>query len=198
MEFKDVCAVIVAVLMVLFAARYSYQIYKREIAPTLSTWILFFAGVGISLVTYLLNEDFDVVSGVNNTVDILVVVAMIASILRWGDKTIRFRPWEKYYLGAAGLIVIYAIMTGDLFSSNLFAQGLIVIGAFPTINTMVSEGRNTESFTGWGLVWTAHLVGLAPSLVDGNLLSATYVIRGLVSITITLAIMTYFEIRTRR
>lgn len=185
--------------MVAFAGRYSYQTYKKEISPTLSTWILFFAGVGLSLVTYLLNENFDVISGVNNTVDILVVIAMIASIWRWGDKTLRFRPWEKYYLGAAEGIVVYAVFTGDLFHSNLFAQALIAVGAFPTIHTMIREGRNTESFTAWGLVWTAHAVGLVPSLAgDGNILSAIYVIRGLVSITITLAVMTYFEVRTRR
>ena len=197
-EFRDICALIVIALMVLFAVRYSYQIYKKDISPTLSTWILFFVGVGLSLVTYLLSEDFDVISGINNTVDILVVIAMIASILRWGNKTVRFRPWEKYYLLTAGAIVLYAVITGDLFKSNLFAQVLIAIGAIPTINTMIAERRNTESFTAWGLVWTAHAVGLVSSLVNGNILSATYVIRGLVSITITLAVMIYFEVRTRR
>lgn len=199
MELKDVCALIVATLLVVFVGRYSYQIYKKDISPTLSTWILFFVGVGLSLVTYLLNEDFDVISGVNNTVDILVVIVVIASIWRWGDKAIRFRPWEKYYLGAAGLIVLYATITGDLFNSNLIAQFLIVVGAVPTIHRMIAERRNTESFTAWGLVWVAHAVGLVPSFAEGgNILSVTYVIRGLISVSITLTVMVYFEVRIRR
>lgn len=200
MELKEICALIVTALLVVFTGRYCYQIHKKDgVSPTLSTWILFLAGVGLSLVTYLLNEDFDVISGVNNTVDILVVIVVIASILRWGDKTVRFLPWEKYYLAVAGLVALYAAITGDLFNSNLVAQFLIAVGAFPMWHKMITQKRNTESFTAWGLVWTAHAVGLIPSFAQGgNMLSATYVIRGLVSITITFAFMIYFELRTRR
>jgi len=50
--------------MMLFAARYAYQIYKREINPTLSTWIIFILGTGLSLITYAIAEKHDFRSGI--------------------------------------------------------------------------------------------------------------------------------------
>ncbi|NQV88807.1 MAG: hypothetical protein HQ488_00600 [Parcubacteria group bacterium] len=198
MHLKEICAWVVVGIMLIFALRYVYQIWRKEITPTLSMWILFLVGVGGSLLSYLLQEDWDITSGVNNVVDLLVVLIVIISILVWGDRTLRFRPWEKYYLLAAGLGVAYAVISGDLWHSSLFAQVLIEAGTIPMYHTMIKEKRNTESFTAWLLVLAAHGVGLVPSLHEGNLLATIYVIRGIISISLTLAFMTYYEVRTKR
>lgn len=198
MSLKDICALIVVLIMALFAFRYGYQIRRREIKPRLATWIVFLVGVSLTLGFYVLEEDWDLISGVNNAVDLLVVIANIVCVLVWADPTVRFRPWEKYYFLAAGFIVLYGALSGDLLSSNLFGQILICLGYLPMWWEMVETGKNSESFTAWGLGLAAPVVGLVPSLVDGNVLSAVYVIRTIIMCATTLVIMTYFELRARR
>lgn len=196
---KDMCALLVAMIMTLFTARYGYQVYKKEIEPPLSTWILFIVGVGVSLLFYGLKEEWDFVSGIANVVDVGVVLTVIVCILLWGkDRTVRFKRWERFYLIVGALTVFYGFLSGDLWRSNLVGQILLVVGYLPTWHTMVVQKRNTESFTAWGIVLVAELVAIVPSVVQGNLLSAIYVIRALISILITLAFMIYYERRVRR
>lgn len=198
MTIKATCALIVALVMAAYAFRYNWQIHKREVAPTLSTWVLFLVGVLVSLAFYGPAQNWDLISGIGNAVDVVVVASVIACVLLWGDKTVRFKPWEKYYLGAAGLGVLYGVVSGDLIRSNLFGQLLICVGYVPTWHTMIKQKRNTESFTAWGMLIVSNGIGLVPALVDGNILSAIYVVRALTLVSFTLAIMTYFELRARR
>lgn len=198
MSLKDTCALLVVAIMAAFAWRYGIKIRRHEIEPPLSTWILFLVGVGVSLVFYGLEEEWDLVSGITNSGDLVVVSSVIVCLLLWGDRTVRFKRWERYYLAAGGLVVFYGIFSGDLWHSSLLGQGLIVVGYIPMWHKMVVENRNTESFAMWTIVLCANLVAIVPAIKEGNLLSAIYVIRAFVLILITFCFMTYFELRARR
>jgi hypothetical protein len=192
---KDLCIWLVAIVMLLFASRYAYQIWKREIRPTLSTWIIFLLGTGLSLVTYAVAENRDFRSGILNAMDVAVVVVVLVATLIWSRGDIRFKSFEKWYLGGIAMIVAYGILSGDAWGSNIFTQILISVGYIPTAQNLLTEKRNTESFSGWGLGLLAGLIAIYPSIADGNALAALYAIRTVVMTSSILGIMAYYEFR---
>ena len=183
--------------MAIFAIRYIYQVWKREISPALSTWIIFLLGTGLSLATYAIEEDHDFLSGILNTMDIIVVVAVLAAIIIWGNRKMRFKPFEKWYLWGVGAIVAYGMLSGDAWTSNILTQILISVGYFPTIQNLLTEKKNTESFTGWILVAVAGFIALYPATVNGNVLATLYATRTVVLVAAIIAIMAYYSMRDR-
>ena len=81
---KELCIWLVAIVVSVFAARYTYQIIKKEIAPTLSTWIIFILGSGLSLVTYAIAEKHDFRSGILNTMDATATAVVFLATVIWG------------------------------------------------------------------------------------------------------------------
>ncbi|MEK7120651.1 MAG: hypothetical protein AAB840_01005 [Patescibacteria group bacterium] len=181
--------------MAMNAIWYTYQIWKRQINPTLSTWIIFLFGTGLSLTTYTIAENHDFRSGILNTVDAVSVLVILIAIIVWGKKEVRFKPFEKWYLGGVGMIVLYGLTTGDAWSSNVFTQVLIALGYFPTIQNLVVSKRNTESFTTWSFSLIAGIFALYPAVVDGNVLAVVYSLRSIVCIMTLLSLMAYYELR---
>lgn len=193
---KTICALLVVLIMLIFAARYIYQIYTKQVSPTLSTWILFFTGVSTSFGFYLLEENWNLLAGVNNAVDVAAVFMIMVATVVWGNRDVKFRPWEKYYLGVAALGVLYGMFSGDMFGSSLFGQVLICVGYIPMFHTMYAEGKHSESYTAWSLAMLAAVVGLVPSLADGGtLLASIYVIRTIVMCLVVLAVMAGLDYR---
>lgn len=190
---REAAMFLVVAIMLVFDLTYSYQIWKRKIDPTLSTWIIFLAGTGLSLITYGFAERHDYKSGVLNTFDVVSVMIILSAILKWGKQELRFRAHEKWYLVGVGCIVGYGIMTGDVWSSNLYTQALICCGYIPLIQTLVTEKRNTESFFGWICGLSAGIVGLYPAIVSGNTLAVIYAVRTIGAVSIILCMMTYYQ-----
>ena len=198
---KNLCAWLVVFVVTALAAQYSYQIRKdgKKISPALSTWIIFFLGTGLSFVTYLIAAKFDFRSGILNTMDFLSVTTILLSIILWGKRDgKRFQPFEKWYLAGIGAIVVYGVLSHDAWNSNIFTQVLIAAGYFPTVHKMVTEKRNTESYSMWSLALMAGAIGLYPATVDGNLLAILYAIRTIVLVSAVLILMTHYEFRLRR
>jgi hypothetical protein len=195
---KDACIGIVVCATLMFAVRYTYQIWKQKVHPTLSTWIIFLLGSGSSLATYAVAEKHDFRSGILNTMDVIVTTIVLLATMVWGNRELRFKPFEKWYLIFLVMVVAYGIATGDAWSSNLFAQALISFGFIPTLQRLITEKRNTESFTAWGVEIIAGLAALYPAIVGGNWLAIIYSLRSTALVTMTLSIMTYYALRSRR
>lgn len=195
---RDVFVWLVVLTSSSFTCIYVYQIYKHKIFPMLSMWIIFLHGVGLSFVTYIISEKNDFSSGVLNIIDLVNVVIVIIAILIWGKKGIYFKPFDKWYLIAVGLIIIYGIITGDAWNSNILTQILISIGYFPTIHALLKNKVNTESFMAWGVSLLASILALYPALVGGNFLAVLYVVRAISFISILLVIMIYCEFRKKK
>ena len=96
--WKTLSIWLVALVTIAFAARYTYQIWKGEISPTLSTWIIFLLGTGLSLTTYAIAEQRDFASGILNTMDVVAVLVILIATIVWGQRAVRFKPFEKWYL----------------------------------------------------------------------------------------------------
>ena len=188
----------VGFVMMVFAVRYAYQIWKREISPTLSTWIIFLLGTGLSLTTYAIAEKHDFRSGILNTMDVIAVMVVLFATIAWGNRGMRFKPFEKWYFGGVGAIIAYGLFSGDAWGSNIFTQVLICIGYIPTIQNLLVVKRNVESFTGWSCGIIAGLIALYPAIVDGNSLAILYSVRTVVLVSSIIAIMTYYELRSKK
>mgnify|MGYP001584671529 CR=1 FL=1 len=195
---KDLSVWLVGLVMMTFAVRYAYQTWKHEISPTLSTWIIFLLGTGLSLATYAIAEKHDFRSGILNTMDVVMVAMILLATLMWGKRDVRFKPFEKWYLAGIVAIVGYGLLSGDAWGSNIFTQVLISIGYIPTAQNLLTEKRNTESFTTWSLGIVAGIIALYPAISDGNSLAVLYAIRTIVLVSSIIAIMAYYELRSRR
>lgn len=195
---KEISVWLVALAVMTFAVRYTYQIWKREISPTLSTWIIFLLGTGLSLMTYAIAEKHDFRSGILNTMDVVAIMVVLLAIIAWGNRDARFKSFEKWYLGGIGAIVVYGLLSGDAWGSNIFTQVLISIGYAPTIQNLLTEKRNVESFTGWSCGIVAGFIALYPAMVDGNSLAVLYAVRTIILVSGTIAIMTYYELSSRK
>lgn len=185
-------------VMMLFASRYTYQVWKKQIKPTLSTWIIFWLGTTLSLVTYAIAEQRDFRSGILNTMDVVSVTIILLATIIWGNRGLRFRPFEKWYLLGIGTIVVYGLLSGNAWRSNIFTQVLISLGYIPTIQNMVAEKRNTESFTAWGCGIVAGLIGLYPAIKGGNALAVLYALRTIVLVSGIMLVMAYYSCRQKR
>lgn len=195
---KDLFVWLVVLTMTAFIAIYVYQIYRHKITPTLSTWIIFLCGAGLSFTTYVISEKGDFRSGVLNTIDLANVIIVIIAIIIWGKRSIKLKSFEKWYLVAVGLIIFYGVITGDAWRSNILTQVLIGMGYFPTIHALLKSKVNTESFMAWGINLVVSILALYPALVEGNFLAVLYAVRATSLISILLVIMIYCEYVTRR
>jgi hypothetical protein len=184
---------VVSIIMLAFSIRYSYQIKNKKIQPTLSTWLIFLLGTCSSLLTFMVTDTKNLSAGILNIMDTVAIVIIIISTLLWGKRSKYFKAFEKWYLVSILLIGIYGIVSKNTFNSNLLTQLVIAIGYFPTIQNLIKEKRNTESFTAWGLAYAAGIISLYPALLSNSFLATIYSIRTIVLTSIILFLMSYFK-----
>lgn len=186
---KELCIWLVVCIQIGFGLRYSYQVYRKRTEPTLSMWIIFQLGTALSLTTYMMSGKHDFRSGILNAMDTTSVAIALTATSLWGKRTIRFHRFEFIYLAIACSIVLYGVLSGDAFHSNLFTQGLITLGYFPSVQKMIKEKRNTESFSSWSIGLLAGLTGLVPAVLDHNTLSIVYAVRTIIMISAFMLLM---------
>jgi len=186
-------AILPSLIMVVFAGWYATEIYKKKISPALSTWIIMALGVVLSITTYLISSDFNYLGAALNFGDVLCNVIIITMLLTTQKSSVRFKSFEKKYLLASLIIVIFWILSRNAFISNLLVQLILVVSYLPTIQKLLTEKKNTESIFAWSICLFASLVSLFSSFASGNFLSIVYVMRSSIMIGLVLAIAIYFE-----
>lgn len=190
---KDLFVALISVIMILFTANYSYQIWRQKVIPTISTWITLLTGTGLSFTTYVLAANWDIRSGINNTVDFASALIIFVATLCWGKRQMRFKPFEKWYLLGVATIVFYGTISTNAWNSNILTQVLIAIGYIPTAHNLIHQKQNTESFFTWSCGLVASTLSLYPALNEGNKLAVLYSIRGIMSVILLLSLMTYYQ-----
>lgn len=194
---KDAIAIAVAVILIAASLPYVYQISRRQVLPTLSTWIILVVATNLNVASYLIATRVDVISGVLGLTDALVSwFILIVTVIAAGLK-VQFQTFEKHYLTGAGVIVLFWIVSRNAFITNLLMQVLITIGCSSTIQSLLYADENRESFIFWGLVLVAVSLSLYPAAVDGNLLALIYSIRSIVVVCVMLSLMLRLHINTR-
>ena len=198
MEIKEILGFLVVCMLLPAYSIYLIQIFKKEVKPTLSTWIIFSVATAINAISYLVATQIDYLSGVFLLTDAISCSIICIMSVIFNRSSIKFKPFEKYYLFTAFMVVIFWIVTRNAFMSNLLIQMLIVIGYFPTVQNMVVNKKNTESFTLWSVELIAITISLYPAMVDGNLLSTIYSVRTCIMISVLLLIMRYYHVKNKQ
>lgn len=194
---KGYVAITVAVILIAASLPYVYQISRRQVLPTLSTWIILVVATSLNVVSYLVATRLDVISGILGLTDALVCwFIFIATVISAGLK-MQFQSFEKYYLTASGVIVLFWIISRSAFIANLLMQILIIVGCSSTIQSLLCTNENQESFIFWGLVLVASTLSLYPAAVEGNLLALIYSIRSIVVVCVILSLMFRLRRATR-
>jgi hypothetical protein len=194
---KGYIAIAVAVVLIAASLPYVYQISRRQVLPTLSTWIILVVATSLNVASYLVATRVDVISGVLGLTDALVCWFILIIIVISAGLKMQFQTFEKYYLTGAGVIVLFWIVSRSAFITNLLMQLLITIGCFSTIQSLLYANENHESFIFWGLVLVAASLSLYPAAVDGNLLAVIYSIRSIVILCVILSLMLRLHRKTR-
>lgn len=194
---KGYIAIAVAIVLIAASLPYVYQISRRQVMPTLSTWVILVVATSLNVASYLVATRVDVISGVLGLTDAFVCgFIFIVTVVSAGLK-MQFQTFEKYYLAGAGMVVLFWIVSRSAFITNLLMQLLITIGCSSTIQSLLYADENHESFIFWGLVLVAAILSLYPASVDGNLLAVIYSIRSIVILCVILALMLRLHRKTR-
>jgi len=194
---KGYIAIAVAVILIAASLLYGYQIARRHVVPTLSTWIIFVVATNLNVASYLVATHGDVVSGALGLTDALVCWGiLLVTVLSTGFK-MQWQTFEKYYLIASGVIVVFWTISRSAFITNVLMQLLITVGCSATIQSLLYADENHESFLFWGLVLVAATLSLYPAAVDGNLLALIYAIRSIVIVGVILSLMLRVHSKTR-
>ena len=194
---KGYVAIAVAVILSAASLPYVYQIWRRQVVPTLSTWIIFVVATSLNAVSYLVATRWDIISGVLGLTDALVSwFILIIIVLSTGYK-VQWQTFEKYYLAASGVIVLFWMISRSAFVTNILMQLLITAGCAATIQSLLGASENHESFLFWGLVLVASTLSLYPAAVEGNLLALIYALRSIVIVCVILSLMFRLHRTTR-
>lgn len=194
---KVYSAIAVAVILIAASLPYGYQIARKHVLPTLSTWIILVVATSLNVASYLVATRVDVLSGILGVTDALVCwFILIVTVISVRVK-IQLQTFEKYYLTAAGVIALFWVVSSSAFITNLLMQALITIGCSSTIQSLLYANENHESFLFWGLVFVAASLSLYPAAVDGNLLAVIYSIRSLIIVGVILSLMSRLPRKTR-
>jgi hypothetical protein len=197
MPTKGSIAIAVAVILLAASLLYGYQIARRQVLPTLSTWIISVVATSLNVASYLVATGWDVLSGTLGLTDALACwCILIVTVMSAGVK-MQWQAFEKYYLTASGVIVVFWIFSRSAFITNILMQILITLGCAATMQRLLYANANHESFLFWGLVLVAATLSLYPAAMDGNLLALIYSIRSIVIVCLILSLMYRVHRKTR-
>ncbi len=189
--WNSVAAWIVVVLVAIATSRYMYQIYRRDVNPALSTWVIFFVGGFLSFLTYIHSgKNLNFETGIFNTVDMIGDMLVVLAIILWVKKPkLHFELFERLYLSGAVTIVIFWIISENPIVSNALLQLLIAGGYIPTIRKVIKNKRNTDSFYSWGIYLVTSSVALSIGLGNHDTLATLYALKSVIMTTVVLITM---------
>ncbi len=171
---ENLTSILIAVVMSVFVFWYIYEIFTSKVRPSLSTWIIYFIGTSLSLITYLSASNWDFASNFVNVMDPLVSASIIIAVILFSKAKVKFNSFEKWYLTGGALIIIFWGFSSSSFVSNLLTQLLIFVSYFPTIQKIITEKTKTESRFAWSMMLLAGVIAIFPAVASENLLSIIY------------------------
>lgn len=182
---KKLFALVTFGLMLVMNFWYCDLIIKGEIHPTLMTWVIFSVAVSLSLGTYWSSGNHNLLSGICNITDTVLVLIVTLIIIFFG-KNVRFEinTFEIICIILALIILVFWRITKAHEVSNLFLQGVMVIAYFPTFYQLWGALTTSESLVTWSISWLISFLGIITAVLGRDKLAIIYSTRALVMITI--------------
>jgi len=185
----------VSLIMVFLTIRYIWQLVKKEIKPALAMWIMFSIAVGMSLITYLSEDNYGFLDNILNTVDVIYVVTISIAIAIFGDHSSKITRFDKGCLLVVLLIIIFWIFTQNHLITNILIQCILVIAYFPVIKRLLETRENSEPF----LIWIGMLIAPVFSLLSSKgLLATVYSVRAIICVGLLLALMLWIDVSGKK
>lgn len=186
---------VVAALNLFIAITYCIQMIRKKSKPALAMWFFFSIAVSISLITYLMDGNYQFFDNVLNTLDLFLVVFVTLAIMVLGDKSTWFNKFDLGCLIAVLVIVIFWLVSKNHWVTNISVQLILVIAYFPVIRRMLKAKENTEPFSVWIALMLAPVFSLITSKGD---LAAVYAIRAIACTGLLLALMVRIELKKKK
>lgn len=168
---------------------------KKRSKPALAMWFFFSIAVCISLVTYLMDGNYQFFDNILNSLDLILVVFVTFSILILGDKSTWFNKFDVGCLVAVILIVLFWLISKNHWVTNISVQLILVIAYFPVVRRMLKAKENTEPFSVWIALMLAPMFSLLTSKGE---LAAVYAIRAIACTGLLLALMIRIELKKKK
>lgn len=181
----------VSAINILTLFRYLYLLYTKKISPSLAMWVFFSLAVGISLITYFAEGNYDVSDNMLNFTDLILVVSVTIAIVFWGDVSTRFNRFDLGCLLAVVVIIVFWAISQNHMMANFAVQSIMVISYFPVLKRMLHQQKNTEAFSVWILMLMAASISL---LASKGLLASVYAIRAVLCTGALLLLMLRVEL----
>lgn len=192
---KTFVIIAVAALNLFIAITYCIQMIRKRSKPALAMWFFFSIAVSISLVTYLMDGNYQFFDNVLNTLDLFLVVFVTLAIMVLGDKSTWFNKFDLGCLIAVLVIVVFWLVSKNHWVTNISVQLILVIAYFPVIRRMLKAKENTEPFSVWIALMLAPVFSLITSKGD---LAAIYAIRAIACTGLLLALMVRIELKKKK
>ena len=93
---KGYIAIAVAVILIAASLPYGYQISRRQVLPTLSTWFILVVATSLNVVSYLVATRADVLSGALGLTDAFVCWFILIVTVRSTGVKMQWQTFEKY------------------------------------------------------------------------------------------------------
>ncbi|MBU1557400.1 hypothetical protein KKC45_00345 [Patescibacteria group bacterium] len=207
---KDI-GIVVMIIMVGAAFYYGYHVAKKNIRPTLATWIISFVTMSLSLWTYYCSSthyfwsNISNVTGVVNSFLIMIITYVIIKKENLNSNKKLFKPFQILSLKISGVIAIFWIFSTMIFGpeessfiSNIAVQILMTIASIVLIQRMLSDSVNSEGGKGY-IAWILVLIGSGLAIIPASdLLAECYAWRSFLSKFIVIAVMLSMDFKNKR
>jgi len=185
----------VSLIMVFLSVRYIWQLVKKEIKPALAMWVMFSIAVGMSLITYLSEDNYGFLDNILNTVDVFYVVTISVAIAIFGDKSSKITRFDIGCLLVVMMIVIFWLFTQNHIVTNILIQCILVIAYFPVVKRLLETRENNEPF----LIWIGMLIAPVFSLLSSKgFLATVYSVRAIICVGSLLLLMLWIEVSHKK
>jgi len=156
---------------------------------------MFSIAVGMSLITYLSEDNYGFLDNILNTVDVIYVVTISIAIAIFGDHSSKITRFDKGCLLVVLLIIVFWIFTQNHLVTNILIQCILVIAYFPVIKRLLETRENSEPF----LIWIGMLIAPVFSLLSSKgLLATVYSVRAIICVGLLLALMFWIEVSGKK
>ena len=136
---KGAIAIAVAVILIAASLPYGYQIARRHVVPTLSTWIIFVVATSLNVVSYLVATRGDVRSGALGLADATVGCSATIQRLLYANKNPESFLFWGLVLVAATLSLYPAAVAGNLLALIYSIRSIVIVGVILSLMVRVRQ-----------------------------------------------------------
>ncbi len=187
---REFCAIAATVLTLWMGGRYSYFVIRKQVRPTLTTWLIFETGIVLSLASYFSSKQPDPVSNIANVVDFVDVLMIILAITIFGKPGAwKFESYEQACLWIAGVGLVIWAVSGRPFISNLAFQSVMVVAYGPLWKKLRHAKENPESLGCWTIACVAASLAFVTGYLSADKWGMIYTARATACTLITIVLI---------